>query len=98
MRLVVDTGLHAKGWSRERAIDFMLENSGMTRTEVVAEVERYIAIPSQALAYKVEPAKGGGKGLEAKAAGGDAGKAAEPASVLEYVYGRVIATRTGLVL
>ncbi len=53
MRLVVDTGLHAKGWSRERAIDFMLENSGMTRTEVVAEVERYIAIPSQALAYKI---------------------------------------------
>ncbi len=53
MRLVVDTGIHAKGWSREQAIDFMLENSGMTRTEVVAEVERYIAIPSQALAYKV---------------------------------------------
>lgn len=53
MRLVVDTGIHAKGWSREKAIDFMLENSGMTRTEVVAEVERYIAIPSQALAYKV---------------------------------------------
>ena len=53
MRLVVDTGLHAKGWSREQAIDFMLENSGMTRTEVVAEVDRYIAIPSQALAYKV---------------------------------------------
>ena len=53
MRLVVDTGLHAKGWTREQAIDFMLQNSGMTRTEVVAEVERYIAIPSQALAYKV---------------------------------------------
>ncbi len=53
MRLVVDTGLHAKGWSREQAIEFMLENSGMTRTEVVAEVERYIAIPSQALAYKI---------------------------------------------
>ncbi|MEW9797143.1 DUF885 domain-containing protein [Alteromonas sp. CYL-A6] len=53
MRLVVDTGIHAKGWTREQAIDFMLENSGMTRTEVVAEVERYIAIPSQALAYKV---------------------------------------------
>ncbi|WP_397505043.1 DUF885 domain-containing protein [Qipengyuania sp. R86523] len=53
MRLVVDTGLHAKGWTREQAIDFMLKNSGMTRTEVVAEVERYIAIPSQALAYKV---------------------------------------------
>lgn len=53
MRLVVDTGLHSKGWTREQAIDFMLENSGMTRTEVVSEVERYIAIPSQALAYKV---------------------------------------------
>lgn len=53
MRLVVDTGIHAKGWTRDQAIDFMLENSGMTRTEVVAEVERYIAIPSQAVAYKI---------------------------------------------
>lgn len=53
MRLVVDTGIHSKGWTREQAIDFMLENSPMTRTEVVAEVERYIAIPSQAVAYKV---------------------------------------------
>jgi len=53
MRLVVDTGLHSKGWTRDQAVEFMLENSGMTRTEVVAEVERYIAIPSQALAYKV---------------------------------------------
>ena len=53
MRLVVDTGIHAKGWTRDQAIDYMLENSGMTRTEVVAEVDRYIAIPSQALAYKI---------------------------------------------
>ena len=53
MRLVVDTGIHAKGWSRDQAIAFMLDNSGMTRTEVVAEVERYIAIPSQALGYKI---------------------------------------------
>ena len=53
MRLVVDTGIHAKGWSREQGIDYMLANSGMSRTEVVAEVERYIAIPGQALAYKV---------------------------------------------
>lgn len=53
MRLVVDTGIHAKGWTRDQAIDFMLTNSGMTRTEVVAEVDRYIAIPSQALAYKI---------------------------------------------
>jgi uncharacterized protein (DUF885 family) len=53
MRLVVDTGLHAKGWTREQAIEYMLSNSSMARTEVVAEVERYIAIPAQALAYKI---------------------------------------------
>ncbi|HYN46550.1 MAG TPA: DUF885 domain-containing protein, partial [Allosphingosinicella sp.] len=53
MRLVVDTGIHAKGWTREQAIRYMLDNSGMSETEVTAEVERYIAIPGQALAYKV---------------------------------------------
>lgn len=53
MRLVVDSGLHAHGWSRERAIDYMLENSAMTRVDVIAEVERYIVNPGQALAYKV---------------------------------------------
>lgn len=53
MRLVVDTGIHLKGWSRDQAIAYMLENSGMTRTDVIAEVDRYIAIPGQALAYKV---------------------------------------------
>jgi uncharacterized protein (DUF885 family) len=53
MRLVVDTGIHAKGWTREQAIDYMLANSGMSRTDATAEVERYIAIPSQALAYKI---------------------------------------------
>ena len=53
MRLVVDTGLHSKGWTREQAIEYMLANSGMGRTDATAEVERYIAIPSQALAYKV---------------------------------------------
>jgi uncharacterized protein (DUF885 family) len=53
MRLVVDTGLHAKGWTRDQAIEYMLANSGMGRTDATAEVERYIAIPSQALAYKV---------------------------------------------
>ncbi len=53
MRLVVDSGIHAQGWSRDRAIEYMLANSGMSRTEVVAEVERYIAIPGQALAYKI---------------------------------------------
>ena len=53
MRLVVDTGIHTMGWSREQAIAYMLGNSGMGRTDATAEVERYIAIPGQALAYKV---------------------------------------------
>ncbi|MBY6186720.1 DUF885 domain-containing protein [Marinobacter hydrocarbonoclasticus] len=53
MRLVVDTGLHAKGWSREQAIQYMLDNSPMAESDVVAEVERYMAIPGQALSYKV---------------------------------------------
>jgi len=52
MRLVVDTGLHSKGWTREKAIDYMLSHSDMGKTDATAEVERYIAIPSQALAYK----------------------------------------------
>jgi uncharacterized protein (DUF885 family) len=53
MRLVVDTGIHTMGWSRDQAIDYMLANSGMGRTDATAEVERYIAMPAQALAYKV---------------------------------------------
>ena len=53
MRLVVDTGLHSKGWTREQAIKYMLDHSDMGKTDATAEVERYIAIPSQALAYKV---------------------------------------------
>ncbi|WP_295495561.1 DUF885 domain-containing protein [Sphingorhabdus sp. EL138] len=53
MRLVVDTGLHSKGWTREQAIGYMLANSDMGKTDATAEVERYIAIPTQALAYKI---------------------------------------------
>ena len=53
MRLVVDTGIHAKGWTRDQAIQYMLDNSAMGRTEVTSEVERYIAMPGQALAYKI---------------------------------------------
>lgn len=53
MRLVVDTGLHAKGWSREQAIKYMLDNSTMAESDVTSEVERYIAWPGQALGYKV---------------------------------------------
>ena len=51
-RLVVDTGLHTLGWTREMAIDFMLANTGLTRTNVIAEVDRYITYPGQATAYK----------------------------------------------
>ena len=53
MRLVVDTGLHTKGWTRDQAIAYMLNNSGMGRTDATAEVERYIVWPGQALAYKL---------------------------------------------
>lgn len=53
MRLVVDTGLHSKRWTRDQAIEYMLANSDMGKTDATAEVERYIAIPSQALAYKI---------------------------------------------
>jgi uncharacterized protein (DUF885 family) len=53
MRLVVDTGIHAKGWGRDQAIAYMLSHSGMSKTDATAEVERYIAIPGQALAYKI---------------------------------------------
>lgn len=52
MRLVVDTGIHAKGWSREQAIQYMLDNSTMASSDVASEVERYMIIPGQALAYK----------------------------------------------
>ncbi len=53
MRLVVDTGLHSKGWTRDQSIQYMLDHSAMGRTDATSEVERYIAIPSQALAYKI---------------------------------------------
>jgi uncharacterized protein (DUF885 family) len=51
-RLVVDTGIHAKRWTREQAIDYLAANTGMEPSEVAAEVERYIVMPGQALAYK----------------------------------------------
>jgi uncharacterized protein (DUF885 family) len=52
-RLVVDTGLHAYHWTRDRAIDYMVANSGLTREDVTAEIDRYIVWPGQATAYKV---------------------------------------------
>ncbi|MEX0900811.1 MAG: DUF885 domain-containing protein [Gammaproteobacteria bacterium] len=53
VRLVVDTGMHAKRWTREQAIEYMTEHTGMGETEVIAEIERYLVIPGQALSYKV---------------------------------------------
>ncbi len=53
MRLVVDTGLHSKGWTREQAIQYMLDNSSLAESDVTAEVERYIVWPGQALGYKL---------------------------------------------
>jgi uncharacterized protein (DUF885 family) len=52
-RLVVDTGLHAKGWSRQQAVDFLSEHTPMAAVEIEAETDRYIAYPGQALSYMV---------------------------------------------
>jgi len=52
-RLVVDTGLHALGWTRQRAIDFMAANTPVSVEEVTVEIDRYIGMPGQALAYKL---------------------------------------------
>ena len=52
VRLVVDTGMHAKRWSREKAIEYMISKTGMTREEVTREIERYVVWPGQATAYK----------------------------------------------
>jgi uncharacterized protein (DUF885 family) len=53
IRLVVDTGIHAKGWTRDQTIQYILDNSSRGRSNAVAETERYIAMPGQALAYKI---------------------------------------------
>lgn len=53
IRLVVDTGLHSKGWTREQAIQFSLDNEAESEESVIAEIERYMATPGQALSYKI---------------------------------------------
>lgn len=53
VRLVVDTGIHKVRWSREEAIDYMLANTGMAESDVIAEIERYFVMPGQATSYKV---------------------------------------------
>lgn len=53
IRLVVDTGLHQRGWSREKVLDYMYTNAPVTEARAVSEAERFMAIPAQALAYKI---------------------------------------------
>lgn len=53
IRLVVDTGIHAKGWTREQAIKYSLDNEAESEASIIAEIERYMAIPGQALSYKI---------------------------------------------
>ncbi len=52
-RLVIDTGIHSRGWTRDQAVEFMLANAGITRHDAEAEIDRYIAWPGQALCYKI---------------------------------------------
>jgi uncharacterized protein (DUF885 family) len=53
LRLVLDVGIHYKDWTREQAIDFSKQNEPMAEAEIISEIERYIANPGQALAYKI---------------------------------------------
>lgn len=53
VRLVVDTGIHSQGWTREKAIQYSLDNEAESEASIVAEIERYMAIPGQALSYKI---------------------------------------------
>ena len=53
IRLVVDTGIHTKGWSREKAIQYSLDNEAESEASITSEIERYMANPGQALSYKI---------------------------------------------
>jgi len=72
IRLVVDTGLHAKGWSRDDVLEYMLANSATKPPRAAAEAERFMAIPGQALAYKIGQLKIAGLRARAEAALGEA--------------------------
>ncbi|HIC27230.1 MAG TPA: DUF885 domain-containing protein, partial [Gammaproteobacteria bacterium] len=53
VRLVVDTGIHYFHWERQKAIDFFMENAGKSELDIINEIDRYIVMPGQALAYKI---------------------------------------------
>ncbi|MRX28607.1 DUF885 family protein [Kangiella sp. HZ709] len=104
VRLVVDTGIHAKRWTREEAIDYMQENTGMAESDVISEIERYIVMPGQATAYKVGMMKILELREKAKAALGNKfdlrdfhdqvlKNGAVPLSVLEKLINRYIETK-----
>ena len=57
VRLVVDSGIHYKRWTRDEAIDYMYNNTGMAKSDVIAEIERYVVAPGQATAYKIGMSK-----------------------------------------
>jgi len=106
IRLVTDTGLHSKGWTREQVIKYMLDNSAAGETDATAEAERYIAWPSQATAYKIGELKIQALKNKARAALGDGFDPREfhaevlkdgpvPLSVLEDKIDRWIATKKG---
>lgn len=82
-RLVVDTGIHAKGWSREQAVAFMVENTPLAENNVVNEVDRYITTPGQALAYKTGQ-------LEIRALRTEAEKALGPAFDIRQFHDEVL--------
>ena len=104
IRLVTDTGLHSKGWTREQVIKYMLDNSAASETDATAEAERYIAWPSQATAYKIGELKIQELKKKAKAQLGDKFDPREfhaeilkdgslPLSVLEDKVDRWLATK-----
>ncbi|NUM56286.1 MAG: DUF885 domain-containing protein [Candidatus Hydrogenedentes bacterium] len=104
VRLVVDTGIHQKRWTRQQAIDYMIANTGMGEQEVTAEIERYIVMPGQACAYKIGMMKILELREKAKQELGDRftlkefhnaviGNGSMPMEVLEKVVGRYIDAR-----
>lgn len=103
-RLVIDTGIHARGWSRQRAIDFMSDNTSLSAGNIRAEIDRYISWPGQALAYKLGELKIWEMRRKAQSELGDdfdlrefhdvlLGNGALPMAMLEAVVDRFIADK-----